>query len=136
MTLRPLAVAVALVCALVTTPAHARHHKHHKHYRNHVSYSHSDPRPSRWCGWFMRQELGVSDKSYNLARNWACYGTNAHGPAIGAIVVWHHHVGRIIGQTSTGWIVRSGNDGHAVRERVRSLRGAIAFRWPGQFAGM
>jgi hypothetical protein len=45
------------------------------------------------------------------------------------MVVWSHHVGMITGRTSDGqWIVKSGNDGHGVRERPRSLAGAIAFR--------
>lgn len=82
----------------------------------------------------MRQELGVADKSYNLARNWARYGSRAHGPAIGTIVVWPHHVGRIIGGSPGAWVVRSGNDGHRVRERVRSVARAIAFRWPTQLS--
>lgn len=90
-----------------------------------------DPRPHAWCGWYMRQELRVADRRYNLARNWAGYGSPAHGPAIGAIVVWSHHVGRIIGKSARGeWIVQSGNDGHAVRSRPRSVARAIAFRWP------
>jgi hypothetical protein len=43
-------------------------------------------------------------------------------------VVWRHHVGRIVGQENGQWIVQSGNDGHAVRTRARSIAGAIAFR--------
>ncbi len=82
----------------------------------------------------MRQEQGVADRIYNLAANWRRYGQRAGGPAIGVIVVWWHHVGIITGRTETGWIIKSGNDGHAVRERERSLRGAIAFRWPGGMA--
>jgi len=95
----------------------------------------NDSRPRAWCGWWMRQELGVADRAGNLARWWARFGTNAHGPAVGAIMVWPHHVGIITAQTSTGgFVVKSGNDGHAVRERERSLRGAIAFRWPTRIA--
>ena len=45
------------------------------------------------------------------------------------MVVWPHHVGKIIGRDASGhWIVRSGNDGGGVRERKRSIAGAIAFR--------
>jgi hypothetical protein len=45
------------------------------------------------------------------------------------MVVWSHHVGMITGRTANGqWIVKSGNDGHRVRERPRSIAGAIAFR--------
>jgi hypothetical protein len=90
----------------------------------------NDARPRAWCGWQMRQWLGVADRTFNLARRWARYGTNAHGPAVGALVVRPHHVGLITGRTATGFVVKSGDDGHAVRERERSLRGAIAFRWP------
>lgn len=88
-------------------------------------------KPRAWCGWWMRKHLGVSNPAGNLARWWAGYGTNAHGPAVGTIVVWRHHVGKITGRTADGqWIVKSGNDGHAVRERPRSVANAIAFRWP------
>lgn len=82
----------------------------------------------------MRQWLGVADRGGNLARWWARYGSNAHGPAVGAIVVWRHHVGLITGRGSDGWVVKSGNDGRAVRERERSLRGVIAYRWPNGMA--
>jgi hypothetical protein len=96
----------------------------------------NDPRPHAWCGYFMRHLLGVSDRAYNLARNWAHFGSNAGGPAVGAIVVWNHHVGIITARNGQGWVIKSGNDGHAVRERERSIRGAIAFRWPGRMAGL
>ena len=47
-------------------------------------------------------------------------------PQVGAVVVWRHHVGEIVGHASNGqWIVRSGNDGGAVRTRARSVAGAI-----------
>jgi hypothetical protein len=90
-----------------------------------------DPRPAHaWCGWYMRHLLGVADRSYNLARNWVHYGSPAGGPMVGAIVVWRHHVGRIVGRGGNGeWIVTSGNDGNQVRTRAMSLAGAIAFRY-------
>lgn len=93
-------------------------------------------KPRAWCGWQMRVWLGVANPAGNLARWWAGYGRDAHGPHVGAIVVWprgrrHGHVGIITGRTADGrWIVKSGNDGHRVRERPRSVAGAIAFRWP------
>ena len=80
-----------------------------------------------WCGCYMRHLVGETNRAYNLARNWAHWG-HATSPHVGAIVVWSHHVGRIVGQERGEWIVLSGNDGHAVRERARSLAGAIAFR--------
>lgn len=86
--------------------------------------------PARaWCGCYLAAHLGIHDRSLWLARNWARRGTSAGGPAVGAIVVWRHHVGKIVGQSGGRWIVHSGNDGRAVRTRARSLAGAIAFRW-------
>jgi hypothetical protein len=86
-------------------------------------------RPAAWCGWYMRSQVGADPgPEYNLARSWAHYGSNAGGPSVGTIVVWRHHVGKIVAQQNGQWIVESGNDGHAVRARPRSLAGAIAFR--------
>lgn len=160
-------LAVAVLAVAFTHPAEAkRHHKAPRHGTQavaHCTYDNSpvvvcretenrtserliardangnraDPRPTAWCGWQMRQWLGVADRAFNLARRWARYGSAAHGPAIGTVVVWPHHVGLVTAKTADGWVVKSGNDGHAVRERVRSLKGAIAFRWPPQrFAGL
>jgi hypothetical protein len=83
------------------------------------------PRPARWCGWYMRTQFGGGPE-YNLARNWAKRGRPLNGPRVGAVVVWPHHVGLITGKTKDGqWIVRSGNDGGRVRERPRSVAGAV-----------
>jgi hypothetical protein len=86
-------------------------------------------RPAAWCGWEMRQLVGADPgPQYNLARNWAQWGHS--GPAgVGAVVVWPHHVGKIVGQQGGEWIVESGNDGHALRTRPLSIAGAIAIRW-------
>jgi hypothetical protein len=82
------------------------------------------PRPSRWCGWWMRTQKGGGPE-YNLAANWRHWGRPS-GPRVGAVVVWSHHVGMITGRTAGGeWIVKSGNDGGAVRERPRSVAGAV-----------
>lgn len=83
-------------------------------------------RPRAWCGWQMRQWLGGGPE-LNLARNWARVGQPS-GAQVGAVVVWPHHVGLITGRAGNQWIVKSGNDGHRVRERPRSVAGAIAFR--------
>jgi len=90
-------------------------------------------RPAPWCGWYMRTQVGHDPgTNFNLARNWARYGSPARGPAPGVIVVWRSHVGKIVGQNSRGqWLVHSGNDSNAVRTRARSLKGVIAYRWPG-----
>ncbi len=82
------------------------------------------PRPRRWCGWWMRKQRGGGPE-YNVAWNWRHWGSPTE-PQVGAIVVWRHHVGEIVGRTDNGqWIVRSGNDGGRVRERPRSVAGAL-----------
>ncbi|MEZ5910611.1 MAG: hypothetical protein R3D31_17585 [Hyphomicrobiaceae bacterium] len=81
-------------------------------------------RPRKWCGWWMRTQLGGGPE-FNVAWNWRKYGSPT-GPQVGAVVVWRHHVGIITGQASNGrWIVKSGNDGGRVRERARSVAGAV-----------
>ncbi|CEG08001.1 hypothetical protein BN961_01409 [Afipia felis] len=86
-------------------------------------------RPRAWCGWWLARQKGIRDARLNLARNWAhLYGSPSR-PQPGAVVVWPHHVGELVSHVSGNvWIVRSGNDGNAVRERPRSIAGAIAFR--------
>ena len=82
-------------------------------------------KPARWCGWWMRTQFGGGPE-YNLARNWANRGRPLNGPRVGAVVVWSHHVGMITGRTDDGqWIVKSGNDDGRVRERPRSVAGAV-----------
>jgi len=140
-------LATLLVCLLsIPTPANARNHRlhgHHiKHHRFHhdgfarhrtivhrARHIHSTGRPRAWCGWYARSLVGSDPGvAFNLARNWARWGRPA-SPGVGVMVVWSHHVGMITGRTSDGqWIVKSGNDGHSVRERPRSIAGAIAFR--------
>ena len=91
--------------------------------------AHLGGRPSAWCGWEMRQLVsGDPGPAFNLARNWAHWGQA--GPAgVGAVVVWSHHVGKIVAQEGGEWIIESGNDGNRVRTRPRSIAGAIAIRW-------
>jgi hypothetical protein len=89
----------------------------------------SGARPAAWCGWEMRRLVGRDPgPAYNLARNWAHWGQGG-APGVGAVVVWPHHVGKIVGRENGQWVVESGNDGHAVRTRPRSISGAIAIRW-------
>jgi hypothetical protein len=91
--------------------------------------AHIGGRPSAWCGWEMRQLVsGDPGPAFNLARNWAHWG-QAGAAGVGAVVVWSHHVGKIVGQEGGEWIIESGNDGNRVRTRPRSLAGAIAIRW-------
>jgi len=86
-------------------------------------------RPRAWCGWEMRQLVGSDPgPEYNLARNWARWG-RAGPPGVGAVVVWAHHVGRIVGEENGRWLIESGNDGNRVRTRPLSIARAIAIRW-------
>jgi hypothetical protein len=89
----------------------------------------SGGRPRAWCGWQMRQLVsGDPGPEYNLARTWAHWGHA--GPAgVGAVVVWAHHVGKIVGYENGQWLVQSGNDGNRVRTRPLPIGNAIAIRW-------
>lgn len=133
------AVAIACLCAIGAAKADEVYGRGDLtgqitavHVRHDANGNRIDPRPRAWCGWWLRHQLGVADRTYNRARAWASFGTRAHGPAPGVIAVWPHHVGLVTGVPGPGRIVlKSGNDGHAVRERERSSRGVIAWRWPG-----
>jgi len=92
---RKLVTATAVLCAFASNTEAQAHHRHHS-MRGH--YHHAG-RPAAWCGWYMRTQVGSDPgPAYNLARSWAHYGSNAGRPSIGTIVVWPHHVGKIIGQ--------------------------------------
>jgi hypothetical protein len=135
------AALVALVCIAGASTAEARRYEgsseagversYHKstHHRRHRSddgeeRQSSGGRPRQWCGWWMRTQRGGGPEM-NLAWNWSKWGRPS-GPQVGAVVVWRHHVGEITGRTADGrWIVKSGNDGGQVRERARSVAGAV-----------
>lgn len=88
----------------------------------------------RWCGCWLAHYLGIPKRDLWLASNWKYEGRPA-SPGGGVVVVWSHHVGIIRRVTGPGMaVVLSGNDGNAVRERERSIRGAIAFRVVGNAA--
>ena len=106
-------------------------HSRHRHVASYDGESRSSSRhsvggrPGAWCGWWMRTQKG-GGPDLNLAWNWSRWGSHASGPQVGAVVVWRHHVGEITGRASNGqWIVKSGNDGGRVRERPRSVAGAV-----------
>ena len=160
MKLMTLMAAVAATLAITQSAEAREHHYRHVAYTQvrHYAYAHRDAapryfntassesgygmsgsgryqggrggRPAAWCGWAMRQLVGSDPgPQYNLARNWARWG-HAGAPGVGAVVVWPHHVGKIVGQENGQWIVQSGNDGgNQMRTRPRSISGAIAFRW-------
>ena len=99
-------------------------HRVHQKRRTHTARSSVEGRPRQWCGWWMRTQKG-GGPDLNLAANWRRWGSPS-GPQIGAVAVWPHHVGMITGRTTNGqWIIKSGNDGGAVRERARSVAGAV-----------
>src|SRR5215467_15410796 len=123
-------IAVALI-ALTSTAADARrYHQVATHHGSHARHG------MAWCGLYMRSQVGGDPgASYNLARNWAHWGAPSSA-GVGAVVVWQHHVGIIVGQQNGQWIMRSGNDGGRVRTRPLSMRGVIAIRrGGGGFAG-
>jgi hypothetical protein len=93
-------------------------------YRATASRGGAGPRPRQWCGWWMRTQRG-GGRELNVAWNWSRWG-RASGAQVGAVVVWRHHVGEIVGRAANGkWLVRSGNDGGRVRTRARSVAGAV-----------
>lgn len=113
-----LRVGLVLVLCLMASAAEARRHRYPHQY-------HRMP----WCGLYLGQYLGKLDRRLWVAREWAREGADAGGPDIGVVVVWAHHVGIIEGRASNGmWVIRSGNDGNAVRVRPLSVARAIAFR--------
>ena len=145
----------ACVFAFSQTDANARPHRHFHHSAHRAAQKHrvahhgrhglrrhghrarvhaarrDGGKPAAWCGWWLGRHLGMPRRDLWLARNWARVGHNAGRPGVGVVVVWRHHVGVITGRAGAKWVVKSGNDGHAVRERPRSLSGAIAFRHVG-----
>ena len=131
---------VGFVVAFTLSPSvqartHLSHHRvvHHDAgayaYAPQVGHYGYGARPAAWCGWEMRQLVSRDPgPEYNLARNWTRWG-HAGAPGVGAVVVWSHHVGKIVGKEDGMWVIESGNDDHAVRTRPRSIGGAIAIRW-------
>jgi hypothetical protein len=145
---------VALILGASAADAKPRHGVHRHHVKHHVSKHRAQsvrharrhgrhrvatsraphrsgfgPRPSAWCGYFMRTHTGLKDPALNLARNWARVGSSAGGPAPGVIGVMRHHVFKVISVVGRGKVLAlSGNDGHAVRTRVRSTAGVFAWR--------
>lgn len=112
---------------------HLRHHSAHRSIHGVDVRNFNDRRPSAWCGWYMRKQVSNDPgPDYNLARQWLHFGTPAAGPFSGVIVVWPHHVGKITGYDNSKhqWIVLSGNDSHQVKNRPRSLAGALGYRNP------
>ena len=90
--------------------------------------------PRLWCGCYLAHEMGITgpeERRLWWAPNWATIGRPVARADIrpGDVVVWSWHVGRIVELTKPGFaIVRSGNDGGAVRTREVAIYNAFAFR--------
>lgn len=153
------ACALVMVAGAAEARPHHRHHRHHAHVTTArapafpmgpsfgdvlKAMRHPAPLPiisrmriyigtnptgwaHNWCGEFLRRVLGHGS---TVARDYARVGAPASGPAPGVIAVWPHHVGVVTAVNKRTMTVISGNDGHRVRERARSLRGVIAWRVP------
>jgi uncharacterized protein (TIGR02594 family) len=91
-------------------------------------------RSRQWCAAFANMVLertGHRGSGSAAAVSFAHYGSPAPGPVPGAIVVFPHHVGFVVGVEGPGKVrVVSGNHGHRVGEGVYSTRGVIAYRYP------
>lgn len=68
-------------------------HAQHRAIKAPASYG-LPPRNKR-CGWYMGRLTGHHDRDLWLARNWAFKFPRVHARA-GAVVVWPHHVARIV----------------------------------------
>lgn len=137
--MKKLATAFAITL-IATTAAQARGHRHHHHHRHYMNIRYDGPVHARgsnvaaararglpWCGAFAADYFGLPRNYHGLnlwqAREWRGVG-HPSSPHIGAIAVWPHHVGIIVAGGPGHWVIESGNDGHAVRRRERSIAGA------------
>lgn len=80
-----------------------------------------------WCAHFLNTLTGHRG---DAAISYASWGRPS--PVVpGAVIVYAHHVAVVTQVLGSGRVVAiSGNDGHRVRERPRSLRGVVAVRAP------
>lgn len=95
--------------------------------------------PHAWCGCWLAQHFSIGGalaRTLWVAKNWAHIGQKATVPVPGTVVVWRHHVGKVTAVDGRRIKVLSGNDGHRVRERWRTTRGVIAYRWVGGNYGL
>lgn len=141
--MRITAIFLVLIGFLAVTPAHADmgwggsgrflgatkqqwDHTYQRATRHKVAET-GDQRPRMWCGWFLRNKLGVADRTFNLARSWFQWGHANHGPCVGCVAVSYHHVGLITGYDGKHYIVEQGNP---YRNGPDTLRWAVAYRSP------
>jgi uncharacterized protein (TIGR02594 family) len=95
--------------------------------------------PVLWCGCWLATYKNITDRKQWrdlwLVRNWLNVGVPAPGPAPGVIAIYARgknggHVGIVTAVLGPSRIVLlSGNDNNAVRERERSTKGIIGYRY-------
>ena len=93
----------------------------------------NDQRPRAWCGWYMRQRMGVADRSYNVASRWLNWGHHSIGPCAGCLAVSRHHVALLHspGSRPGWWVIEDGNNGRGERIHESNIRSwAVAYRAP------
>lgn len=111
-------VAAAVLCVAMIGDADARPRRYLALERGQPAACAGIP----WCGCWLRIRHGITDRRFDKAREWAGLGSPASVCRPGLIAVWPHHVGEITGCLAGGMIrMISGNDGNAVRDRVRPL---------------
>jgi hypothetical protein len=86
-----------------------------------------------WCGWWMQIRTGITSAATKLNLNraieWAQVGKPSPGPCVNCIMVERHHVSQITRVIDGRTVIAiSGNDGHRIRERIRRINRAVAFR--------
>ena len=89
-------------------------------------------RARAWCADAMNAWLakaGYSGTGDGRAISFARYGRPS-APKIGAIAVMRHHVGVVVGRSSRGIVLLSGNHGRRVGVGVYSARRILAYREP------
>lgn len=131
-------IAGAIALALCCGSAEARH-RHHAYARVKCAGTYcaiveaerpADCRGIQWCGCWLRHDFGLADRALNLAMAWARLGAAA-SPDTANVVVWRHHVARLLEHRDGLILIRSGNDRGGVRTRwisPRALGGVVAWR--------
>jgi len=83
--------------------------------------------PRAWCGCGLRKFLGLTDRSLNLAWEWAKRFPRTHAHS-GAVAVRRHHVMQLVEHIGPGsvWMVRTYNDYKGLAWiRPRDVRGFV-----------
>lgn len=102
-------------------------------------YSAGDPRPRKWCAWWLRRHLNIPRTAfkpyeYNLARAFVSIGSPAPMGCTGCIAVFSRgkggHVGIVESWDANGNpVLLSGNVNGRVQVAVHQKSRLIALRW-------